>query len=195
MVIGNRQLHSHLGEIRQLRRRCGQEDDLTTEPEYFIAANALANRRCAAVLIRQDNELEACVLFYEHCRFGMGLGLFRGGDYIGESLVAGPGSIPRALCAFSDPGTTATVACSWREPHHQGCRRMLHWGHGSGEPLQAILRNRDTAQAAAGLHLRRHAGQHGATHPPQPGRQAPTTGEEHERRNLSLRSNRNKPWR
>ena len=26
----------------------------------------------------------------EHCRFGVGLGLFRGGDYIGESLVAGP---------------------------------------------------------------------------------------------------------
>jgi hypothetical protein len=89
VVIGNRQLHSHLAEIRQLRRRCGQEDDLTTEPEYFIAANTLANRRCAAVLIRRDRELEACVLFYEHCRFGIGLGLFRGGDYIGESLVAG----------------------------------------------------------------------------------------------------------
>ena len=27
---------------------------------------------------------------YEHCRFGIGFGLFRGGDYIGESLVAGP---------------------------------------------------------------------------------------------------------
>ena len=80
VVIGNRQLHTHLAEIRELRRRCGQEDDLTTEPEYFIAANAVANRRCAAVLIRGDKELEACVLFYEHCRFGIGLGLFRGGD-------------------------------------------------------------------------------------------------------------------
>jgi hypothetical protein len=90
VVLGNRQIHSHLSEIRQLRRRCGQEDDLTTEPEYFVAANTLANRRCAAVLIRRDRELEACVLFYEHCRFGLGLGLFRGGDYIGESLVAGP---------------------------------------------------------------------------------------------------------
>ncbi|MGC2402492.1 MAG: hypothetical protein WA510_22050 [Acidobacteriaceae bacterium] len=89
LVVGNQQLVSHLAEIRQLRRRCGQEDDRTTEPEYFVAANTLANRRCAAVLIRQDRELEACVLFYEHCRFGVGLGLFRGGDYIGESLVAG----------------------------------------------------------------------------------------------------------
>jgi hypothetical protein len=90
LLVGNRELKSCLAEIRHLRRRCGQEDDLTTDPEYFIAANTLKNRRCAAVLIRQDHELEACVLFYEHCRFGVGLGLFRGGDYIGESLVAGP---------------------------------------------------------------------------------------------------------
>jgi hypothetical protein len=90
LVIGNRELLSRLAEIRQLRLRCGQEDDLTTDPEYFIAANTLSNRRCAAVLIRRDRELEACVFFYEHCRFGVGLGLFRGGDYIGESLVAGP---------------------------------------------------------------------------------------------------------
>jgi hypothetical protein len=89
LVVGTQQLLTYLAEIRQLRRRCGQEEDRTTEPEYFIAANTLANRRPAAVLIRQDGELEACVLFYEHCRFGIGLGLFRGGDYIGESLVAG----------------------------------------------------------------------------------------------------------
>jgi hypothetical protein len=89
VVIGNRGLLIHVAEILELRRRCGQQDDLTTEPAYFIAANTLANRRCAAVLIRRDRELEACVLFYEHCRFGMGLGLFRGGDYVGESLVVG----------------------------------------------------------------------------------------------------------
>jgi hypothetical protein len=90
LITGARKLHACLPEIRQLRRRCGQEDDLTTDPEYFIAANTLANRRCGAVLIRQDQQLEACVLFYEHTRYGIGLGVFRGGDYIGESLVAGP---------------------------------------------------------------------------------------------------------
>ena len=90
VVIGNREIHAHLAEILELRRRYGREDDLTTEPEYFFAANTLTNRRCAAVLIRKDQELEACVLFYEHCRFGIGLGLFRGGDYIGESLVVAP---------------------------------------------------------------------------------------------------------
>jgi len=90
LVIGNRELHSCLAEILELRRGCGQEDDLTTEPQYFIAANTLPNRRCAAVLIRREQQLEACVLFYEHTMLGVGLGLFRGGDYIGESLVAGP---------------------------------------------------------------------------------------------------------
>ncbi len=90
VVMGNRELLACVEEVRQLRRRCGQQDDLTTDPEYFIAANTLPNRRCAAVLIRQNRELEACVFFYEHTSFGVGLGLFRGGDYIGESLIAGP---------------------------------------------------------------------------------------------------------
>jgi hypothetical protein len=89
LLIGNGTLRRHLAEVLELRRRCGQQDDLTTEPEYFMAANTLANRRCSAVLIRRDRELEACVLFYEHTRLGIGIGLFRGGDYIGESLVAG----------------------------------------------------------------------------------------------------------
>jgi hypothetical protein len=92
VVIGNKRLQACLTEIRQLRRLCGQEDDLTTEPEYFIATNTLKNRRCAAVLIRRDQELEACVLFYEHTGKGLGVGLFRGGDYIGESLVVAPES-------------------------------------------------------------------------------------------------------
>jgi hypothetical protein len=90
LLIGDRELHSCVAEIRDLRRRCGQEDDLTTEPEYFIAANTLTNRRCAAALIRHAGQLEACVLFFEHTRLGVGLGLFRGGDYMGESLVIAP---------------------------------------------------------------------------------------------------------
>jgi hypothetical protein len=90
VLIGNKELQAHLTDIQQLRRQCGLEDDLTTDPQYFIAANTLKNRRCAAVLIRCNKELEACVLFYEHTVKGVGIGLFRGGDYIGESLVVAP---------------------------------------------------------------------------------------------------------
>lgn len=90
LIIGERKLRPFLQEICELRLRCGQQDDLTTDPEYFIAANTLRFRRVAAVLIRRDQELEACVFFMEHCILGVGLGLLDGGDAAGESLVAGP---------------------------------------------------------------------------------------------------------
>ena len=89
VIMGARNLQNMAPAINALRRRCGQEDDFTTDPRYFIAANTLKHRRVAAVLIHREGELEACVLFFEHCRLGMGLGVFRGGDGIGESLVAG----------------------------------------------------------------------------------------------------------
>ncbi len=75
--------------ISELRLRCGQQEDLITDPRYFIAAHA-QNRRVAAVLIRHHQQLEACALFYEHYKFGIGLGIMRGGGSIGENLVAGP---------------------------------------------------------------------------------------------------------
>ena len=90
LIIGEHKLRPFLQEIHKLRLRCGQQDDLTTDPEYFIAANTLRFRRVAAVLIRRDQELEACVFFMEHCILGVGLGLLDGGDAAGESLVAGP---------------------------------------------------------------------------------------------------------
>ena len=110
VLIGNRAIHSHLAEILELRRRCGQEDDLTTQPEYFFAAHTLPNRRCAAVLIRKDQELKACVFFYEHTRYGLGLGLFRGGDYAGESLVVAP----EALHAHYVHLATQALLKQWR---------------------------------------------------------------------------------
>ena len=90
LIFGERRLEAYFPEIRQLRMRCGQEDDLTTDPQYFIAANTLKGRRVAAVLIRVHQKLEGCVLFYEYWRFGIGLGLVRLGDYLGESLLTGP---------------------------------------------------------------------------------------------------------
>ena len=80
LIIGEHKLRPFLQEIHKLRLRCGQQDDLTTDPEYFIAANTLRFRRVAAVLIRRDQELEACVFFMEGSILGVGLGLFNGGD-------------------------------------------------------------------------------------------------------------------
>lgn len=89
LVIGEQRLLSFLPEIHQLRIHCGQLHDLTTDPNYFIAAHTLKNRRVAAVLIRRGFALEACVLFFEHCLFGVGLGLMRGGDGAGGGIVTG----------------------------------------------------------------------------------------------------------
>ena len=89
LVIGARRLRTFIPAVRELRLRCGQQDDFSTDLQYFIAANTQRNRRVAAVLIRRNQELEACVLFIEHCRLGIGLGLWRGGDTVGDGLVAG----------------------------------------------------------------------------------------------------------
>jgi hypothetical protein len=90
LVIGERRLRRLQPAIRELRLRCGQQDDFTTDLQYFIAANAQKKRRVAAVLFRQDLEIEACVLFFEYCKFGIGHGIFNGGDAVGGGLVAGP---------------------------------------------------------------------------------------------------------
>jgi hypothetical protein len=90
LILGEPKLRQFLQEIRELRLRCGQQNDLTTDPEYFIAANAIRFRRVATVLIRRDRELEACVFFIEHCILGVGLGILDGGDAAGESLVVAP---------------------------------------------------------------------------------------------------------
>jgi hypothetical protein len=89
ILIGERELRAFIPSIRELRAHCGQQDDYSTDLEYFIAANKQKNRRVAAVLIRSNDDLEACVLFIEHCRYGIGLGLWRGGDTVGDGLVAG----------------------------------------------------------------------------------------------------------
>jgi hypothetical protein len=89
VLVGEGKLRVYIPAVRELRLRCGQQDDFTTDLEYFIAANKQKNRRVAAVLIRRNRDLEACVLFIEHCRYGIGLGLWRGGDTVGDGLVAG----------------------------------------------------------------------------------------------------------
>jgi hypothetical protein len=92
LIIGERQLHNFFPEIDELRLRCKQQDDRTTDPRYFVAANRLKGRRIAVVLIRRNLELEACALFIEYRRFGVGLGLLRGGDAMGDGIIVAPGA-------------------------------------------------------------------------------------------------------
>ena len=89
VIQGARRLLNYTAALRQLRHDAGELGDLTTDPQYFVAANAMRGRRVLAVLIFRLGQLEACVYFFEHCFYGLGLGLCRGGDGIGEGLVAG----------------------------------------------------------------------------------------------------------
>jgi len=89
LVIGHQKFLELLPEIHHLRVRCCQQHDLTTDPEHFIASNTAKNRRICAVLIRRGQQLEACVLFFEHSLLGMSTGLVRGGDALGGSFVIG----------------------------------------------------------------------------------------------------------
>ena len=111
--------------------RCGQQDDYSTDLEYFIAANKQKNRRVAAVLIRRNDDLEACVLFIEHCRYGIGLGLWRGGDTVGDGLIAGSGRTPGAICVSGDEGRTEAMACIRRELRDQDILGTLSRGDGA----------------------------------------------------------------
>lgn len=90
LIIGERKILASLASIHQLRLRCGRQNDRTTDPEYFIAANMISQRKPGAVLIRGNQGLEACVLFYEIRRLGIGLGILRLGDHVGGSLIIGP---------------------------------------------------------------------------------------------------------
>ena len=122
LIFGKRNLLSRLPQLRQLRLHCGQQDDPTTDPEYFIAANTLKNRRVAAVLIRHNRNLEACVLFFEHSVCGIGLGLMRGGDATGGSFVIGP------------------VASRVRHVHLAAQALLQHWRiHGVSLTIKASL--------------------------------------------------------
>ncbi|MGC2403475.1 MAG: hypothetical protein WA510_27035 [Acidobacteriaceae bacterium] len=79
-----------MAQICKLRIRCGQQDDLTTDPQYFIAANTLNRRSVGAALVRVAGEIEGYILFYEYYFFGIRLGLARLGDHLGEGFVVGP---------------------------------------------------------------------------------------------------------
>ncbi len=89
LLLGNTSIRHAIPAIQALRTRSGQEKDLTTDPEYFLSLLAGEQKRPAAVLLRSPSDLLGCVLLYEHTLCGFGLGLFHGGDYVGEGLVVG----------------------------------------------------------------------------------------------------------
>jgi hypothetical protein len=89
LVTSEAKLRSLIPAIQELRRRCNQHDDVTTDPNYFIATSAQTDKNVAAIVFGPKSRLEACVYVTEHSRLGTGLGLWRGGSPAGDGLVIG----------------------------------------------------------------------------------------------------------
>jgi hypothetical protein len=77
-------------DLAELRTRCSQADDLTTDIDYFLATCPPRNRRPVVLLFRAKSRPEAAVLLHEVCFKGIGTGLCRAGDPAGDGLVVAP---------------------------------------------------------------------------------------------------------
>ena len=85
-------------EIEELRVRCGQQEDLSTDLNHLFSMYNPELRRPLLVLLREGDQLRAAVFFLERLFFGIGTGFYRVGDQTGDaSVIALPGEREYAL--------------------------------------------------------------------------------------------------
>jgi len=70
-----------------LRRRVGQQNDLSTDLLLILSRHNAHDRRPVVVLLRAGGLLRAAVIFAERCVLGIGMGLLRAGDQAGDGAV------------------------------------------------------------------------------------------------------------
>jgi hypothetical protein len=90
LLIGVEQILSIKPELDQLRLRCHQQDDITTDIDYFLAYKDPENRRPFVLAFRAESELVAATFFHQVCFVGVGSGLACAGDPMGDGLVIAP---------------------------------------------------------------------------------------------------------
>ena len=90
LLIGVEQILSMKQELDQLRLRCHQQDDITTDIDYFLACKDPQNRRPVVVVFRAESELVAAAFFHQVCFAGVGSGLACAGDPMGDGLLIAP---------------------------------------------------------------------------------------------------------
>jgi hypothetical protein len=90
LFIGVEQILSIKQELDQLRLRCHQQDDITTDIDYFLACKDPENRRPFVLAFRAESELVAAAFFHQVCFVGVGSGLACAGDPMGDGLVIAP---------------------------------------------------------------------------------------------------------
>ena len=90
LLIGVEQILSIKQELEQLRLRCHQQDDVTTDIDYFLTSKDPQNRRPIVVIFRAESALVAAAFFHQVCFVGVGSGLACAGDPMGDGLLIAP---------------------------------------------------------------------------------------------------------
>src|ERR1700721_2668401 len=90
LLIGVEPILSIKHDLDQLSARCHQQDDITTDIDYFLAYKDPENRRPLVLVFRSGSEPVAAVLFHQVCFVGGGSGLACAGDPMGDGLVIAP---------------------------------------------------------------------------------------------------------
>jgi hypothetical protein len=90
LLIGTAAILSVKAELDELRSHCKQQDDVTTDIDYFLSCKHSRNCRPVILFFRNKSRPTAAVLLYEVCFAWLGTGLCCGGDSAGEGLLIAP---------------------------------------------------------------------------------------------------------
>src|SRR5580704_11241588 len=88
--IGAAAILSVKAELDELRSLCKQQDDLTTDIDYFLSWKHARNCRPVILILRNESRPTAAIFLYEVCFVWLGTGLCCGGDSAGEGLLIAP---------------------------------------------------------------------------------------------------------
>jgi hypothetical protein len=90
LLIGAGRILSVKHELDALRSQCNQQDDLTTDIDYFLSCKHPRNCRPVLLVFRNGSRLAAALLLHEVCFVWVGTRLCAGGDSAGDGLVIAP---------------------------------------------------------------------------------------------------------
>jgi hypothetical protein len=90
ILIGAGQILPVKHELDELRLLCNQQDDLTTDIEYFISCKHPRNCRPVVLLFRNGSRPAAALFLHEVCFVWFGTRLCAGGDSAGDGILIAP---------------------------------------------------------------------------------------------------------
>lgn len=90
LLIGAGPIRAIKQELDELRARCDQQEDVTTDVDYFLSYKDPRNCRPVVLTFRSQSRLEAAVFFHQVCFVWVGTGLGCAGDSVGDGLLIAP---------------------------------------------------------------------------------------------------------